>query len=105
MPLLHGLLYKLYGHFINMSIYSKLDLVEKLRDLSGRLHCLNKEISTIPVSGVSLTREDLGIRRNNKKTVHGQKHEQPINTNRITPPSGTGSGEAPSLPGSFYSGL
>lgn len=86
-----------------MNIHSKLHLVEKLRDLSGRLHCLNKEISTASVPGLMLTREDLGIRRNNKKLIHGQKHEQPINTNHVTSPSGTGSSNDSHVPGSFYS--
>ena len=50
---------------------------------------LSKETSTVPVAGLELVREDLAGKKK-QDTVYGQKHKQPTNSNRITPPAGMG---------------
>ena len=74
------------------------DVLSTLRTVAGRIQLLQKEIMSMGVPGLHLTREDLGIRRPNKNRnesySHGQKHYQPRNNNKITTP-GNGQGHYP----------
>lgn len=66
------------------------EALDQLRDIACKLHHINKQMET-SVSGLSLTREDLGIRRPKKERrtmAHGQKHSQPTTGNGITTPTG-----------------
>lgn len=84
-----------------MDRLARLKIIEKLRDLYGRVAVLAKEISATPVAGLDLVREDLAGGKA-KPTVHGQKHTPPTNSNKITPPTGMGAcGDTPNV-GSFY---
>ena len=84
-----------------MDKLSRLKLIEKLRDLYGQVAVLSKEVSSAPVVGLELVREDLAGRQE-KPTVYGQKHKQPTNSNKITPPAGMGiCSDSPNV-GSFY---
>jgi hypothetical protein len=84
-----------------MDSIARLRLLEKLRDLCGQISVLSKETSSTPVAGLGLVREDLAGRRN-QHTVHGQKQKQPINSNKITPPTGMGTcSDSPNV-GSYY---
>jgi len=84
-----------------MDKITRLRLLEKLRDLCGQLSVLNKEVSAAPVAGLELVREDLEGGKK-KHTIHGQKHTQPTNANKITPPAGMGiSSDSPNV-ASFY---
>lgn len=69
---------------------NKTEVLDQLRSIACRLQQLNKQVE-MSVSGLSLTREDLGIRRPKKErrtTAHGQKHAQPTTGNGITTPTG-----------------
>ena len=73
------------------------DVLDRLRDVAGKLQRVQKEIMSMDVPGLELTRQDLGIRRKNKNNFrfeHGQKHYQPKINNKITTP-GDGQGEYP----------
>jgi len=71
-----------------MDKVARLRLLEKLRDLCGQISVLSKEVSSTPVAGSELVREDLEGKK--KHITHGQKHHQPTNRNKITPPAGMG---------------
>jgi hypothetical protein len=75
-----------------MNSIDRLHLIEKLRDLTGRLSCITKEVTTTDVPGILTVREDLGIRTGKKHPgyLHGQKHAEPQIKNRVTAPSGAG---------------
>jgi len=80
---------------------ARLKLIEKLRDLYGQIAVLSKEVSSAPVEGLDLVREDLAGEKNKSK-VYGQKHTQPVNSNKITPPAGMGiCSDSPNV-GSYY---
>jgi len=72
-----------------MNIAKRQRLLDALKNFCGQLSVLNKEISQLPVQGIGLVREDLGVRRNSH-VAHGQKQKQPTMPNRITPPAGMG---------------
>lgn len=73
-------------------------VLNKLRDVAGKLQLVQKEIMSMNVPGLELTREDLGVRRPKKnkdfRFEHGQKHYQPKLNNGITTP-GDGQGQYP----------
>jgi hypothetical protein len=77
-----------------MTHRAKVLILSELCKMSSRLQQINKEISSVDVPGAFLVREDLGIRlpkgKKHKDVAYGQKHQQPINSNRITPPAGMG---------------
>ncbi len=74
------------------------EILDSLKNAAGKLQLVQKEILSMAVPGLHLTREDLGIRRNRGKkkqdTFHGQTHYQPRNNNKITTP-GDGQGQFP----------
>jgi len=72
-----------------MDKIARLRLLEKLRDLCGQVAVLSKEVSATPVVGSELVREDLAGKKLHH-TVYGQKHKQPTNSSKITPPAGMG---------------
>jgi len=72
-----------------MDRIARLRLLEKLRDLCGQVAVINKEIASTPVAGLELVRQDLEGKKPHH-TVYGQKHKQPTNSNKITPPAGMG---------------
>ncbi len=84
-----------------MDRLARLKLIEKLRDLYGQIAVLSKDVSSVPVEGIGLVREDLTGGKA-QPTTHGQKHKQPTNSNKITPPAGMGiCSDSPNV-GSFY---
>jgi len=86
-----------------MNIKLRIELINKLRDFSGRLAILNKEIASIDVPGLMLVRQDLeGPKRRKKNIAYGQKHQQPLSSNRVTPPSGMGIHSDSPIVGPFY---
>ncbi len=72
-----------------MDRIARLRLLEKLRDLCGKVAVVNKEIASTPVAGLELVRQDLEGKKPHH-TVYGQKHKSPTNSNKITPPAGMG---------------
>ena len=82
----------------------KTEVLGKLRDISGVLQRLSKEITSTNVPGLSLVREDLGVRtpkkRKRKDVAYGQKHKEPIVRNKITLPGKTVS-DVPNLGPNF----
>lgn len=81
-----------------MDRVARLRMLEKLLQLCERVSELTKEASAAPVSGLELVREDLS----RGHVVHGQKHKQPINSSKVTPPTGMGTcSDSPNV-GTFY---
>ena len=85
-----------------MDKIARLRLLEKLRDLCGQIAVLNKEIASAPVAGLELVRQDLAGGKPKRETTYGQKHKQPTNSNKITPPAGMGICSDSPVIGSFY---
>jgi hypothetical protein len=82
-----------------MNKIERLRILEKLRDLSGCVARLSKEVQSVPVQGAELVREDLEGRG---QMIHGQRHRQPKNDNKITPPAGMGIHSNSPNVGPFY---
>jgi len=75
---------------------NKLELFDEIRNINGRLQYLSKQITSMSVPGLLLTREDLGVRfPKKKKMVHGQKHQSTGRKNVTTPDLKTGQGTYP----------
>ncbi len=72
------------------------EILGTLRNVAGRLQVIQKEMMSMDVPGLHLTREDLGIRRpkknKNESYIHGQKHYSPRINNKVTTP-GDGQGQ------------
>lgn len=87
---------------------TKFELVEQLRNYLGKLQAIRKEITTMDVPGLLLTREDLGIRRPKKKEdnfAHGQKHRPYKVTTRVTKPDNEIASDTPRVRPAYSSWL
>jgi hypothetical protein len=89
-----------------MNSRARILILSELCKMSSRLQQINKEISSVDVPSAFLVREDLGIRlpkgKKHKDVAYGQRHKQPVNNNRITPPAGMGIHSDSGVAAPFY---